>query len=652
MSKKIASLYAEIGADTTKLDKGLAGVKKKLTGGKAGFEGMATAALKVATIAGGVTIALRAVGTAIDWIDQGAGIKRASDALVVYAGGAEEAAEAVELIKRGVGGLVTEFEATQAANKMFAMGLAKTGGQAAALTDIAITLGSTMGKGPKQALEDFTLMLANQSIPRLDTFGIAGATVRERMRELAEEGIAPADRQTRFMIATMEEAEGKMNALDEAGYTAGSSLDQLKTVIREAKETAMEAIADGIMPLIDAIVEMGNASIDADQQALIMANTFEEYVIKKFDETQASAILAGDRVGELEETFWNAKAAAEEAGGPVGTLAEQFGLAGDNAGDAATSINDIALALGNVTQAELAAKALEALTAEYVAGNIGIQDYKIGFSEIATSIGDMDTSAIMAQVHLAELDKEYKDGTISTDEYVERLAALKGKIDALEDKTINVNVVTRRYDYGEGGVGGGPQYQHGGVLGRGLSKVGEAGWEYIWNGMVIPHRTSRELERLGFGGNVPGFQYGSEFGGMHQAPGSGYKPSPTATLLGAMDAPTPAGIAAQSIYSSVYGGGGGGGGAITTVTPSESASAAEAAAQAVAEVAVESVQSAVLPVIQAQNTRQLQERAEQASRDNSRNRLLQEISSQLGDQPTTDDMGEIMNEAAELGGQI
>ncbi|MHA2065799.1 MAG: hypothetical protein ACXABY_15605, partial [Candidatus Thorarchaeota archaeon] len=71
------------------------------------------------------------------------------------------------------------------------------------------------------------------------------------------------------------------------------------------------------------------------------------------------------------------------------------------------------------------------------------------------------------------------------------------------------------------GQGGVSEFAGGGELAA-ISKVGEKGWEYIIGGVVVPHRMSMELERLGLrsqrnfalaGGSTPDEPYASGYQG-------------------------------------------------------------------------------------------------------------------------------------------
>ena len=186
---------------------------------------------------------------------QGLNIERTNTALVAYTGSAAMAAEVTDAVSAAAGGAISKFAATQNATKLFAMGLATTSDEAAQLTKAAITLGSTMGKGPTEAFDQFSLLLANQSIPRLDTFGISASQVRIRMADLADE-FPELDRQARFTTATLDIANEKLAALDAEGFNAASSIDVLKARATDAKDAFATWLSEGIVPVLDKMIEL------------------------------------------------------------------------------------------------------------------------------------------------------------------------------------------------------------------------------------------------------------------------------------------------------------------------------------------------------------------------------------------------------------
>lgn len=221
-------------------------------------------------------MALEAAKGIPELFSMGIEIGRAETALIAYTGSSAQAELATQKMIEASDDTLTSFEAQQNASKLFAMGLANTGDEAAKLTDIALTLGASMGKGPTEAFEQFSLLLANQSIPRLDTFGISAAFVRGRIDELTN-GAEGMTRETAFMTAVMEDAEGKLGDLDAAGFTAGTSVDRLARKFRQAKEDAASFLAEGLLPILDGVEAYGNAGEDLATKIAFASETQEEF---------------------------------------------------------------------------------------------------------------------------------------------------------------------------------------------------------------------------------------------------------------------------------------------------------------------------------------------------------------------------------------
>ncbi len=143
----------------------------------------------------------------------------------------------IELLRSATRGMVNDSDLMSSASKLMSMGLAKSNDEAAKLLEISTQLGSAMGVDATTAAEDFALMLANQSIPRLDTFGISSGKVRQRIEEMmaADKNLT---REQAFLNATLEEAENTLKKVGEQGDgTAGNmarlqaNVDNLKTEV-------------------------------------------------------------------------------------------------------------------------------------------------------------------------------------------------------------------------------------------------------------------------------------------------------------------------------------------------------------------------------------------------------------------------------------
>lgn len=161
-------------------------------------------------------------------------------------------------------GTVSNFDLMQSANRFMSMGLAESAEEAAKLAETAVALGGAMGTGPNQAMEDFALLLANQSIPRLDTFGISSGKVRERVNELTS-GINGLDRETAFLQATMEEAEKAMINVGDSSDNLTTDIARLEASTQNIKDAFSVAFAARWAPIIGGLSDTIDSVTDAQR---------------------------------------------------------------------------------------------------------------------------------------------------------------------------------------------------------------------------------------------------------------------------------------------------------------------------------------------------------------------------------------------------
>jgi len=218
---------------------------------------------------------------AFDLAQEGAQIEKVAntfDALAVSAGTTADIL--LGDLRNATQGMVSDLDLMQSANQFLAMGLANTGDEAAELARVAVTLGAAMGKDATQSMEEFSLLLANQSIPRLDTFGISAGTVRTRINELREanEGMT---RETAFMTAVMEEAEKSMEIVGDS--VPIDAFTQLEVRVQNATDAFKVMLSDGLEPWVAFVlgdfaraVESGaEATINLDDRMEKLASTFK-----------------------------------------------------------------------------------------------------------------------------------------------------------------------------------------------------------------------------------------------------------------------------------------------------------------------------------------------------------------------------------------
>ncbi|RLC72470.1 MAG: hypothetical protein DRI81_16350, partial [Chloroflexi bacterium] len=157
-------------------DAGVSATLGKVGGSLSGLGSIAASALGV--LAGNLmTSAIGKVGElgralARDLINEAPrleGVRRTFNTLAADIG--ENADAMMSAMREATRGMVSDADLMQASNKLVAMGLASSSSEAAELAEVATQLGVAMGEDAVGSLENFALMLANQSIPRLDSFG-------------------------------------------------------------------------------------------------------------------------------------------------------------------------------------------------------------------------------------------------------------------------------------------------------------------------------------------------------------------------------------------------------------------------------------------------------------------------------------------------
>lgn len=183
------------------------------------------------------------------------GVRNTFGRLAESVGG--EGVEALQQLREATRGMVADADLWQAGNKFLAMGLAETTEGAAKLSEMATQLGMAMGEDATSSMENFALMMANQSIPRLDSFGISSSKVRERIKELMEatEGMT---REAAFNQAVMEQGALTMEKVGEQAMGAAAGIARLRTFFANLKLKAGQAL----QPILNAIVSIGEALVE------------------------------------------------------------------------------------------------------------------------------------------------------------------------------------------------------------------------------------------------------------------------------------------------------------------------------------------------------------------------------------------------------
>lgn len=163
--------------------------------------------------------------------------------------------DALEELRKSTRGLISDTDLMKAGNKFMAMGLATSQDEMSKLAGVAARLGSAMGSGPTESMENFALMMANQSIPRLDSFGISSGKVRQRIDELMAANVN-LTREQAFNTAVMEQADVTLQKLGEPLDTTADKMARVQANIENMKVTIGDTLLPILEPLLAKLGEM------------------------------------------------------------------------------------------------------------------------------------------------------------------------------------------------------------------------------------------------------------------------------------------------------------------------------------------------------------------------------------------------------------
>jgi len=187
-------------------------------------------------------------------------------------------------------GIVSDIDLMKAANKLMMMGLAESEEEAANLAEAAVKLGMAMGNDALPSLEDFTLMLANQSILRMDTFGLSSGRAREEINKLVDEGLS---KEEAFKLVVLDQANDRLKDLGDFGDTAKVKMGALQTKFGNVKDELGDALLPALETLLDDLI-IPLADAIADDLAPVLAETLPGAIEATVGALQGVADLLGD----------------------------------------------------------------------------------------------------------------------------------------------------------------------------------------------------------------------------------------------------------------------------------------------------------------------------------------------------------------------
>lgn len=145
-------------------------------------------------------------------------------------------------------GALTQAEMAGNIGQLIEMGLVGSADKAAELADLIIRLKKPTDDAT-DAFGNFSAMLANQSIARLDSFGISSGAVRTRIEALmsSTQGLT---REQAFLQATLDEGRKTLERTGQATGDTVSNMERLRAQLGDVKDGLIVAAYEGFQPLI------------------------------------------------------------------------------------------------------------------------------------------------------------------------------------------------------------------------------------------------------------------------------------------------------------------------------------------------------------------------------------------------------------------
>lgn len=561
MPTEIASLYASIGADTSGLNKGLQqasgalrGVENDMKRIDGGAQGMESASRRAASGMDRLTkklIGMVSVGAAVklgqmvyELGELGAQAERTEGTFARIAGGADNAAQMLDALKVATMGTKGEAELMAGATNLMALGMGDTAEELGAIMRNVEGLGARFGGN----MQTFQLMMSNDSLMRIDSFGIGVEEATKRIEEYKAAGMEAGEA---FDTAILDLMSDKFDALGGsvedattdilrgkaafadlkteagrafAGFTASiagstSGLTQWATdVLRYTRKAREEYgyLGGSIKGMGEVVASALKAAMPEEQEwswgggataILDSAQAWEVYAKAQqqgADSIQHFASFTGDSAARFEQysaalamgqaSVDGVADAAARAANALAAYETAQRLASDSAAVAASEFNNAAAALSEMSIASYVSEQLGALKEAQDAGKLTAQEYAAAEEALLVQFGLLTEAERQAQGDIEAVTAAFLSGKINAEQFAAMLALVKGGLDALEDKTVNVRVLYteehRQLGAGAGATSIGNPYDttipheqnaSGGWLNTGgTSLVGERGPEMIY----------------------------------------------------------------------------------------------------------------------------------------------------------------------------
>jgi hypothetical protein len=421
---------------------------------------------KAATFAAGAFAAIKSAQAAVDFVKMGANVQAVEQRFVAFAGGAQQAQQYMEAFAQATDGTVDRVGAMAGASKMLQMQLVDSADEMETMAAIAVKLGDqTMGASDR--LADFSALLANRSIPRLDNFGISSGKVRERVEELTDAGY---ELDEAFKLAVLEEGQKSLDILGDTSEMASTKIAKVEAAFADLKtglavgaveiaETTglldrfavgAEALPDTLQRIgilagaagagIKALFTGGNAAEAFTGQLRAGAMAMADYAageeelryahirgIETVTQAETAIRSYGDSQAELEDTILKGISAVEAYEEAQRMAKEEEQRARDATQKLIAEKALLLQTLTDISQAELARVAMQQLTEAYEQGRISASQYRQATFAVQVQAGLLDAEAMVLHDDMGLLIDRLSDGEIGAYDFASSLEEARNK---------------------------------------------------------------------------------------------------------------------------------------------------------------------------------------------------------------------------------
>lgn len=409
MGTKIASLYAEIGAETSKFEAGLkstkaglqdVGTQSKNFGSK--FTGLMTGAARAVGVAGAAVAVFGATWEqAMDLGKQGANLLYAQSKFDNLSRSIGTTSDLLKNdLRNATKGLVSDAELVASAGDFMALGLAKSHDEVVRLTKVAGALGMNMNQ--------LVLTLTNQTTMRFDALGVSVDGFDERVEKLKATGMSASDA---FNEAFLQQAEEQIDTIGEKSESTAASFARLEAATQNLGDALKSKLAAPLASAADTMTIMLTAGEKMDasfkKHNTEIANTATSYKAYREEMVRAAEAAGKMYLNDYTIETQGMAAALDEAARSAGILTESEWNLEHSIRTATSGVydwNDAARESG--TAASDAAPGIEAMANGFDAA----ADRAQKSADAAHAMGQATLDMLTAQDKLKEAEAAWKEG--------------------------------------------------------------------------------------------------------------------------------------------------------------------------------------------------------------------------------------------------